>query len=209
MIYKATPVKDNLLEKVYSESMTSLNEFYEIDWVYGLPKIITISDRKTINLLRQRKTEAWEVGWAEGKSVYVLDRENFEKESDHKYSDETYRALVKHELSHCFYHILSNQEHKPIWLNEGVAIYTSGQNKFKKKPTEFKKFLQFYDEGGGSVYFESGFAVESLVKKYGKAKLLELIKRLENIRSKEEFDVLFKTIYGFESTYENFNSLLT
>lgn len=208
MIYKIIPTKNDFLEKVHTESIADLNKFYEIDWVYNLPKIITVNDRKTIDLLRQRKTEAWEVGWADGKSIYVLDKENFEKESSHKYSDETYSALVKHELSHCFYHILSNNVPKPIWLNEGVAIYTSGQNQFKKRPTEFKKFLQFYNEGGGDVYSEAGFVVETLIKKYGKVKLLELIKRLENTKSENDFTVLFKTIYDFEPAYENFNNLL-
>lgn len=207
MIYKIISTKDAFLEKIYSESMDDLNKFYEIDWLHHLPKIISIDDRKSIDSWKQKETEPWEVGWAEGRNVYILNRENLEKESEHKYSNETYYALVKHELSHCFYHILSSNKYKPIWLNEGVAIYTSGQNQFKKKPTEFKKFLQFYDEGGSGVYSESGFVIETLLKKYGKTKLLELIKKLKDIESKEKFDILFKTIYCFDPTYDNFNKI--
>lgn len=208
MIYKLAPIKDDFLEKVYTAAMSDLNKFYEIGWTYGLPKVIIVNDRKEIDLLRGRKSEPWEIGWAEWKSIYILSKENFEKESSHEYSDETYAATVKHELSHCFYHVLSSFGRKPVWLNEGVAIHVSGQNKFKKRPVEFTKFLGFFSKGGSGVYSEAGFAVEILIKKYGKKKLFGLIKRLEEVNSEKEFNTLFKSIYNFEPTYENFNSLL-
>jgi len=205
MIYKVLVAEDEFIDKIYRESLDDLNKFYEINWIYDLPKVVIVDDRKTIDSWKQKKTEPWLVGWTEGRTVYVLNRENLEKESEHKYSDETYYALVKHELSHCFYHILSNNKHKPIWLTEGVAIYTSGQNQFKKKPDEFSKFLQFYDNGGSAVYSESGFAVESLIKEYGKPKLFELIKGLQHVNSEKEFSVLFAKIYSIQLSYENFN----
>jgi len=137
--------------------------------------------------------------------VYLLDRDNFEKESSHKYLEDTYAALVKHELAHVFTQVISKQKgSKPIWLWEGIAIYLSGQNNFKKNPEKLSGFLSFYDGHDKVVYYESGFAVEFLVKKYGKEKLLELIKRLKETNSEDEFAKLFKEIYEVELKYENF-----
>jgi hypothetical protein len=44
-----------------------------------------------------------------------------------------------------------------------------------------------------------------LIKKYGKDHILQLIKSLWTISSKEEFFEKFKEIYGFELSYETLN----
>lgn len=206
MIYKIIPQEDDFLEKAYRGSMDDLNMFYGIDWTHNTPKIIIVDDRKTMDLLRGGETEDWVVGWTEDRTVYVLNRGNYEKESNHKYNPEEYLTLIKHELSHLFFSILSGYQSFPIWLNEGFAIYTSGQNKFKKKPTEFSKFLEFYDNGGSGVYAESGFFVQGLIEKFGKQKLLELVKELRNLHTKEKFEEHFSKEYGFNLTYEEINS---
>jgi len=84
-------------------------------------------------------------------------------------------------------------------------FYGSGQNRFNKKPVKFASFLEFYDIGDKGIYEESGFAVMFLVDKFGKGKLLELIKSLRTIFTKEDFYKTFKDIYGFEPSYESFN----
>src|SRR3989338_1444785 len=182
MVLKIHHSKNDFLEKIYTDLMKSLNEFYEINWVHHLPIIIIVDDRETINTLKGKKTENWVVGWTNGSQVYILNKDSFEKESSHKCNPDEYSALIKHELSHCFYNILSNYHHIPIWLGEGVASYTSGQNNLKNKPKEFSKFLDCYDHGGKGVYSESGFFVQILIEKFGKQKLLNLIKKLKNSR---------------------------
>ena len=204
-VFKVIPQKDELLEEIFKESMKELNEFYEINWVHHLPIIMVVDGRTTIDGLKQEKSQPWSIGWSEGKTIYVLDRNNLEKESSHKYRLDTYSALIKHEISHSFYNILSGNQHKPVWLCEGTAIYTSGQNKFKKTPTEFKEFLEFYDQGGSDVYHESGFFVQMLVEKFGKQKLLELIRESRNANTEEAFNKLFSEKYGFELNYDEVN----
>ncbi len=209
MIYKIAPVEDVYLENIYRESLNDLNAFYGIDWKHHLPKIIIIDDRKIINLLKGEETESWIIGWSEGRTIYVLNKDNFGKESDHKYNPFEYSAFITHELSHSFYNILSDGPRKPIWLNEGMAIHTSGQNKFKKQPVEFKKFLEFYDHGGKEIYNEAGFAIELLIKKSGKEKLLTFIKNLKNYSSKDLFEQAFEREYGFFPNYKEFNRLIS
>lgn len=208
MIYKVSIIKDDFLENIYRESLDELNAFYGIDWKHYLPRIIVVDDRKTIDFLKGEKTKSWVIGWSESKTIYILNKDNYEDESDHKYDHLRYSAFIKHELSHSFYNVLSKGNCKPIWLNDGVAIYTSGQNKFKKKPVKFKNFLEFHNHGGKEMYAESGFVVQLLVEKYGKQKLLKLISGLDMVKNNNDFSGFFKKIYGFDLNYENFNSLL-
>jgi len=208
MPLKIESFEDEFIDRICKESIDDLNKFYEINWVHHLPVTIVVKDRKSIDLLKGEKTEAWVVGWAEGNKVFILDRNNFATESDHKYSPETYYSLLKHEISHAFYRILSGGNMKQVWLCEGVAIYTSGQNKEKRPVESFKEFLGFNENGGKGVYAESGFAVHLLVKEFGKQKLLDLIKGLKTDVSQKDFTSLFIKIYSIEPTYEKFNELL-
>lgn len=211
MIYKLNLAKsrNKLIKKVFHKSMKELGKFYGINWTTNAPKIVLLKDRKSMDLFHAKKTEPWLVAWADQKMrmIFVLDRKNFERESSHKYSEEYYSSLIKHELSHLFYRILSPGTYGPVWLAEGVAIYTAGQNKSKLKPGELKSFLGFYDQIGSGVYMESGFAVEALVKKFGENKLLKLIKSLRNASDEKWFSKIFRKIYGFQISYKAINKL--
>ncbi len=186
--------------------LDELEDFFEIK-LDRAPKLIFVKTREEIDRLKSKKTEPWVVGWVDSGDIYILDKDNFEEESSHKYSEENYIALIKHELAHLFFSKLSKRRKKPYWLNEGVAIYVSGQLVFKKRPKEFKEFLSFGDVVGKKIYSESGFFIELLVNKFGKEKLLELIGRLSEINSEESFKKLFEEIYGFELSYEEINKL--
>ena len=209
MLYKLSITKsgDRFIERVFHQSMKDLGKFYSINWTTNMPKIVFLKDRKSIDLLRAKKTEPWLVGWADDRMriIFVLDKKELEKHSSHKYSKDYYHSLIKHELSHLFYKILSAGKQGPVWLSEGVAIYTSGQNKLKTKPNKFKKFLTFYNHGGSEVYEESGFVIEMLVKKFGKNKLLKLIKFLRNVSNEKQFNKLFKKTYKFKISYKSVN----
>jgi hypothetical protein len=201
--------KDIFLERIFRESMKDLGKFYGIAWKTNIPKIVLLKDRESIDFLHAKKTESWLVAWADERMriVFALDRKALTKHSSHLYSDAYYASLIKHELSHLFYKILSTGKQGPVWLSEGLATYTSGQNKSKSKPTEFKNFLSFYGKGGSEVYAESGFAVELLVKQFGKDKLFELIQSLRNINNEAQFLKTFKKIYGFTLSYKRINRL--
>lgn len=207
MIYKINEVKNFKLAEAYKSSMKELNSFFGINMKHNCPSIFLIPDRKTINELRKKQTEDWLVAWAEKGNVYLLDSKKFNTESGHIYSEEKYYALLKHELTHCFVAVISDFARKPTWLLEGVAIFLSGQTKLKIKPTQYKKFIEFYNKGGGEIYKEAGFAVEFLVKKYGRKKILLLLKKLKEVKSEKDFTKLFKSVYGFKLAYKNFKIL--
>ncbi|MBT3323729.1 hypothetical protein HN681_01845 [archaeon] len=191
------------VDEVFKNSIKELNEFFEINWIENFPELVIVPDRKKIDELMGRKTEDWMVGWIGKNKVYALDSKNYEKESCHKYSEDEYSKLIKHELSHCYFLKLSKYKSEPDWLWEGTALFVSGQIKTRERPLKFEDFLEFYSKKSKYVYRESGFAVEFLVEKYGKDKLLKLIKNLAH--NEKEFNEKFKEIYGFELKYENFN----
>jgi len=207
MIFEIKQLKERKLKLIYKKAMRELDSFFGLNWNRNLPSVFLIPDRKTIDLLKQKRTKDWEVGWADGQNVFLLNPKNYEKESCYKYSNKEYEALLKHELCHLFFNGLSKRKYEPIWLNEGIAIYLSGQNEFEKRPKKFKEFLKFYSKMGNGVYLEAGFAVEILNKKFGKNKLVNLIKNLPKIKNKKEFELLFKEIYKFLPSYKKFNEL--
>ena len=168
MVFQISGTKEDRIEKIYEESMKDLGKFFELNWNRNRPSVFLIPDRKTIDSLKGNNTEDWVVGWSNGNDVFILSPKNYESESSHKYSDKEYYALLKHELAHCFSNIIGNYSQKPIWLLEGISIFLSGQNNFKNKPKKYSSFINYYGVGGEGVYHESGFAVEFLVKKYGK-----------------------------------------
>lgn len=207
MIYKIQEIKKSKLEKIYKIFVKELELFFDLKLKNNYPLVIIVPDRKTIDNLRKTKTEDWVVGWADRKGVYLLSAKNYDKESNHKYSNKEYFALLKHELVHYFLAIASDFVRTPAWLSEGMAIFLSGQIKLKTKPIQYKKFIEFYDKGGSEIYKESGFAVEFLVKKYGKKKLILLIKKIKEVKSKKDFVKLFKSVYNFDLEYKNFKIL--
>lgn len=210
MIFEIKEKKDKELEEMYEKAMKELDEFFELDWKIKTPKIIIINDRKKIDAWKNEKTPNWVVGWAEGRAIYLLDKKNFEKESSHKYSKEKYFKLIKHELCHLFFGI-SSKSHNPnqfSWFNEGLAGYLSEQYKDKTKPEKLSRFLSQYSKWDGKSYQESAYAIKLVYKKFGKQKLLTLIKSLKKVKSEEDFNKLFKEIYDSELTYEFFNKLL-
>ena len=140
MIFDIKQKKDKFIEDAYNKSMKELDEFFDLGWIKNTPFIFVVLDRETINKLYREKTEDGVVAWAQSSSriVYILDRKNLEKESNHKYSKEEYLARIKHELAHMFVFAYSKLFLiRPCWLEEGIAIYLSGQNKFKKSPKKF------------------------------------------------------------------------
>jgi len=207
MIFKLKQEKNKLLEKAYNNGLKKLNSFFNQDFKKGKIEVFIIKDRKMINLLLGRKTASWVVGWVNGTAVYLLDRKNFQKESSHhKYSEKEYSALLVHEMCHVFYRFVPGNP-KPSWLNEGISVFLSGQNRFKKTPKKLSKFLKSYDKTEEGVYDESGFFIELLIKKFGKKKLFELIKSAQNCKNQKLFSVAFRRIYKFNLTYNEINKL--
>lgn len=207
MIFKINSAKDTWLEEAYEKAITDLGQFFGINWVENKPKVFILPDRKTIDEIRGQSTPRWVVGFGGigMGGVYLLDRANFEKESDNTYSEERYVALLKHELGHCFMDTITEGYRKPLWLMEGLAIYLSGQLQWYNQPEKLEKFLESFDKQGDKIYTESGFAVKLLIDKYGKEKIIGLLKQLTVRPDENKFKEIFKGSFDTELGYDLFN----
>ena len=59
------------------------------------------------------------------------------------------------------------------------------------------------------MYAESGFAVEFLITKFGKAKLLEYLRNSKGKSTRDEFDELFRITYGSVPSYGFFQPVIS
>ena len=196
------------VDQAYRKAIKELNQFFTINWKKDLPNLFLLPDRKTIDLLCQRKTEDWLVGWSRNRSIYLLAPQNYDKESRHLYSREAYFRLIKHELVHAFVGRITAAGKCPVWLNEGLALFLAGQNEQNPRPRRFAGFLKYYRSIDKQVYKQSGHAVELLIKRYGKTKLISFLKALRYTKNKNEVDSAFKKVYGRSLSYALFNELL-
>lgn len=203
-----TQSKNTKVKSFYDRAMKELIDFYDVNWVENTPIIYLVGSRESFDIISGYQTEDWVVGRALSyNKLLLLSPESYEKESRHKYSDEEYYSLLKHELNHLFYMIFS-QGNGPVWLDEGFAIYTSDQQNTKERPKEFKNFLKYYSHEDEDVYSEAGFVVEGLVKKYGKEKVIGFLKLLPNVKSENDFKDEFEKYFDLELDYKNLQDLL-
>ena len=201
-----TKCTNSKVESFYEKAMKELIDFYGVDWVDNTPIIYLVNSRKNFDLIYGHKTEDWVVGTTLGYNTLLLfSPESYEKYSRHKYSDEEYYSLIKHELSHLFYTIFS-KGNGPEWLDEGFAIYLSKQ--LKEKPNRFKNFLKYYSHTDDGIYKESGFVVDGLIKKYGKGKVVDFLKVLPNINSEGDFKKKFEKYFDLKLEYAELQCLL-
>lgn len=207
-IFSLTKQDNSDLAETYKAAMQDLGAFFEMKWTRNRPKVFIVSSRADFDIICERETEDWLVGFGANKTVYLLDKDKFETESSHKYTPKRYSQLLKHELSHLFYFSITGSNY-PIWLTDGLAIYNSGQVESRKKPDEFKSFLQYFKEVGKPVYEEAGLAIKVIIEEFGKGKLLAFIKSLKGIASQEQAAENFKNVFGLSLTYDNLNKLLS
>jgi hypothetical protein len=208
MIFSIQPRVNKFVQTTYEKAMHDLNRFFEMHWNECRPQVILIPNRKTFNGILDHITDDWVIGSSvEDQIVFFLDPKNFEKESCHTYSKESYRALIYHELCHCFLKRIIQGGFVPKWLNEGMSLFFANQIKEKKRPKKFQNFLKFYDHFSYEIYEESGFAVELLMKKFGKKKFLFFLQSLSKVQSKKEFDQFFEKVFNIRPTFKTFNEI--
>lgn len=211
MIYNISPNNNSNLTNFYKAAINDLNLFYELNWVYNTPFVFVLNTKEDV--IRCKKDMGLSrfkgaTGWVGNRGVYVVSKEIYKELKNPENLEEEYFMLIKHELSHLFFQHTSQFCSRPDWLWEGCAVYLSGQNKYLIKPEKFSTFLKFFEQDtNGNVYKESGFAVQLLIEKFGKNKLINLIKKLRNASSQKCFKQLFKNTYKIELVYKEFNNL--
>jgi len=208
-MFSIQTIEDPEIKQMYDQSMKDLCGFFELGWDKNVPKLFLIKDEKTINELWNNNANDCVAGWVDNLDIYIVDKNTFKKKDGQEYSNDEYRRLIKHELTHSFTKVVTEIYTRlvlPDWLWEGIAMYLAGDIEDKEQSKKLTSFLNHYKQDMKSmeVYDEAGFAVKFLVEKHGKGKLLELLRVLKDISSEDGFNRRFEKIYSFELKHENF-----
>ncbi len=195
-------------QEFYDQGVTEISEFYDYNQIEKIPPLILVNKREEFNKIANRKTDNWVVGMTNEKYILLFTPDSYERESKntHKYTDETYYRLIKHEISHTIVRDIA-KNNCPRWLNEGLAIYSSEQILSKRKPESFNVFLKAYKSNKNipGLYDESGFVVEKLIQKFSKNMVIDFLKTLEDINTEEKFKNHFENYFKIDLDYEWFN----
>ncbi|KKS22564.1 MAG: hypothetical protein UU80_C0005G0009 [candidate division WWE3 bacterium GW2011_GWA1_41_8] len=200
-IFKITPFNNTLLQGYKEKAMAELNDFFGRKWVYNTPKVFVVDDRETINLLQEKETENWVVGFSTGVYICILNPDNISKESCHDGSTYKVEKLIKHELCHIFFNKSFGGTNFP-WITEGMSIYVADQFYKYPIPEMFNGFLD-----GKKIYQESGASIKLLIDNFGKDKVFEFLRKQNGVKDIESLNSIFKEVFGSKMEYSFFNNL--
>lgn len=193
---------------IINESLSELTDFFQFS-LETKPCLVIVDSHKHFEEIYGYKAPMWLTGLSLGNVIFILDPLKWSTESNKEFLPEKLKQQIKHELAHQYYRYLAHKNN-PKWLSEGMSLFLADQLKYHPKNSDFDNFLKFTDKtemDGLSVYQESGSVVKKIVEKYGKEKLLELIRSCRGISSDDDFQNSFKSIFGSKISYDLVNSL--
>ncbi|MFA5127228.1 MAG: hypothetical protein WC465_04520 [Patescibacteria group bacterium] len=207
---KYLSLKSVKVDKKLSAFLTATKEEFDnfYDFKATEPLLFFVPSRQDLDLIMGKKTEKWFVGVTKNNAIFILDKNIYAKESNHKAKN--FWLTLKHEYSHIYYSQMTNS-HYPCWLNEGLACYLSGKKLILSKDyNSALDVFNYFDKSGSNVYMIGQFWVEFLIKKFGKKKLVRLIKSLnfEARISERRFASEFYKIYDFRFDKKSFTKKL-
>lgn len=206
MILNVELNSDKNLLNAFNKSFQKLESFFEFSWSRNRPNIYVIDNLNIKKQVYGESAPIWIKAWAVSGGVFILTKDKIKKEEGIEFDDERYEALICHEICHLFISAIT-KNNWPKWLTEGMCNYISGQLKWKKEINKTSVFLESYDKVQSNLYGEAGWVVKALVDKYGKDKIVQLLKSTKDHQDKNKFEDNFKEIYGFPLNYSHINKL--
>lgn len=148
-------------------------------------------------------------GWANGYKIVAIHPDNLEELTNGTHKKDSHPKRIKHELAHLFYAKLAGGETKPAWLNEGLVFYLDGRGGMQPKDFENKyAAVRYFNNFDGHVYGPGSFIVKTLLDKFGKEKLLILIKSIRPGLTEDSFREFFRKVYRFDFTEEGLKTII-
>ena len=192
------------LKNFINSSRKELEGFFHIK--IEPTNIFLIDSREEIDKMWGKKTERWLTAWTRNNNIFILNPKNYTRESDHKDIKHFWQTL-KHECSHLYFKKLT-QTNYPKWLNEGLACYLAGQ--VKKRPTteEVLRIFDYFQKTDWKIYAIAYFWVKLLIDKFGKGKMLGLVKCINPQMTEKQFRENFYRIYRINYSKKDLRTLL-
>ncbi len=159
------------LASLINKYISEVSEFFELPKMNV--KVHLVLTRKEFDEIEGSKTADWVVGLTKNDTIYIFEPSKFEKYTSHLKSD--FGPVLKHELSHFYYKRLKPNGY-PNWLDEGVACYLDGQDKYASpKEITIGILKSYYDHTDEKIYGIGRSMVAKIIEKFGKDRLFELI----------------------------------
>lgn len=197
-INKYDPSIDSLeeLEKYCADAYLKNKEFFGTDQEI---LIDFIYDRKEMDKILNFSTPDWLVGCTMGGVVHIFSPQVFDKVSNHQILD--FPMVLAHEITHLYTKkIINSKKGCPKWLFEGIAGIPSNQYKkyLGKKGTirDFNELTYIKDWNKSPRYPQAYLFTSFLISKFGKEKILSLLKSSGTGGEPSEFKSLFKEQLG-------------
>ncbi|HAP37525.1 hypothetical protein A2574_00215 [Candidatus Shapirobacteria bacterium RIFOXYD1_FULL_38_32] len=190
------------------QAVMEFEKYFEVKLKHKIC-LIFLNSRQEFDDIVGRKTQPFETAFSIYNLTFLMSEKVYNQESNKKFDLQKNLLTLRHEICHKYFQTITRRS-QPVWLNEGISIYLSGQLTNYKKVGKLSNFLLFESTNfidGKDVYQESGFVVEKLVTKFGKEKLLDLLKSIRKTSDNSQFPKVFNKIYGFELNYDNINNL--
>ncbi len=130
------------------------------------------------------KLPKWVVGTSYDNNILVINYTNQKNKVD------TFSSLILHEFVHVILATIK-KDRLPIWLNEGLAIYFSGQyKKYNFNNIDLCRRTNFYELNYCSnyLYDKSIYILLKLIDKYGVAVILDELFICENFEGSRLFN---------------------
>jgi hypothetical protein len=171
------------------------------------PLLFLLYNHEDLDIIWGKRTEPWFVGAFKNNSIFILNPDVYESESNHK--KEEFWMHLKHEYCHVYYTQITGV-HYPVWLNEGLASLLSGK-KLAQNNIDKSKLLSvcdYFKTPDRDVYAIGHFWIKYLIDNFGKDKLLSLIYKIDKGVDAQKFSEEFYRVYGVRFNKESLNKLL-
>jgi len=206
---KILTVKTATINKKLTTFLKSVNNELSNFYTFKVndPIVYFVNDRETLNAIFNRKTEDWFVGATKNNSIFLLNPKMYSHDSSHEASE--FWQILKHEYSHVYFSQIT-KGNKPVWLNEGLASYLSGKQVVldKKRNINLLNIFDYYSTSKSDVYYIGHVWTTYLIRKFGKNKLIHLIKALASCTDDIAFKEIFYSIYGFQFNRTEFKNMI-
>lgn len=141
-------------------------------------------------VFKNKKIPWYAVGFYTKNKIILVDKQLFPSRGHEK---NEFSKVMLHEICHLFIKKIVKKR-IPVWIEEGLCQFISFGGKLKPKKAvslrKLKTYKDWYNYDDPYVYCGSFYSW--LFKKYGKEKILEFLKMLNEFSTEKAFEKVFK-----------------
>lgn len=167
----------------YSEFCKRVSEIREL---FSFSSTVLIEEVPSLHALEKKcgcSLPSWVIGLSAGRRIWIVSKSQWENQKIDM------EQLILHE----FVHIVLNssvKEELPLWINEGLAVYLSGQYQdYKLEQSHIRAFVDFYELSYGSenLYIIVAKMVVALMEHYGESFIVKELLECKNFQTSKIF----------------------